>query len=114
MAKPLVTKARARKHLRHIIMLRDGTPKEKMLVFKNGPSSLDGLAHDIAKDALMGHIKLPTVNRPSKTLKELSSFVEAPLKKRKLMVRSQSGSGLITTLGSLFGRLLGPLSTVLK
>ena len=58
MAKPLVTKARVHKHLRHVIMLRDGTPKEKLLVFKNGPSSLDKLAHDLAKDALMGHINI--------------------------------------------------------
>ena len=111
MAKPLVTKTRVHKHLRHVLMLRDGTPKERLLVFKNGPSSLDKLAHDIAKDTMRGHINIKL--RPN-AIKELSNFVAAPLAKRKSMVRNQSGSGLLTTIGSLFGSLLGPLSTVLK
>ena len=64
-------------------MLRDGTPKERLLVFKNGPSSLDKLAHDLAKDAMRGHIKL----RPN-AIKELSNFVAAPLAKRKTIVRT--------------------------
>ena len=68
--KPLVTKTRVHKHLRHALMLRDGSPRERLLVFKNAPASLDKLAHDLAKDALMGHIKLSAVNRPN-TIKEL-------------------------------------------
>ena len=56
--KPLVTKPRVHKHLRHVLMLRDGTPKERLLVFKNGPSTLDTLTHDLVKDTLMGHINI--------------------------------------------------------
>ena len=35
MAKPLVTKARVHKHIRHVLMLRDGTPKEKQWSERN-------------------------------------------------------------------------------